>query len=172
MADDLVTFDKLMQAIAMRESTMNPNAVSDAGAVGLLGIMPKDAMRGMRDGVPTVWEAAEAEGLQPPDQTLDSAISLLKDPAINSMIGEQYAQELMNKYYGDTEGVLTAYNAGPGKYDRLGSAAAMDIPEQQEYARKVSEDYANFFGAPLPQNLGVLVSPRPQVRPRGLMEQY
>lgn len=172
MADDLVTFDKLMRAIAMRESTMNPNAVSDAGAVGLLGIMPKDAMVGMRENVPTVWEAAEMEGFQPLDQTLGSAVDLLKDPGVNSLIGDAYVRELLNKYYGDTEGVLTAYNAGPGKYDRLGSASAMDIPEQREYAQKVSDDYENFFNAPLPENLGVLVSPRPQSRPRGLMEGY
>ena len=172
MADDLLTFDKLMQAIAMRESTMNPNAVSPAGAVGLFGIMPNDAMQGMRANVPTVWEAAEAQGFSPEFRDRKTAVSLLKDPNVNSAISEAYVQDLMNKYYGDTESVLTSYNAGPGKYDRLGSAAAMDIPEQQEYAQKVSEDYSNFFGSNLPQNLGALFSQRPRTRPVGLMEQY
>lgn len=172
MADDLLTFEKLMRAIAMRESSMNPNAVSSAGAVGLFGIMPSDAMQGMRTNVPTVWDAAKSQGFSPEFEDRKTAISLLKDPEVSGALSGAYIQELMNKYYGDTEGVLTSYNAGPNKYDRLGSAAAMDIPEQQEYARKVSEDYSNFFGAPLPDNLGVLVSRRPQVRPRGLMEQY
>lgn len=166
MDNDLLTFEKLMQAIAMRESSMNPSAVSDAGAVGLLGIMPGDAMKGLRSGVPTVWEAADSLGFVAPDSSREAAVGLLKVPSINSAIGESYINELMNKYYGDTEAVLTSYNAGPGKYDRLGSAAAMDIPEQREYARKVSEDYESFFGSPLPENLGVLQSPRPQTRPK------
>ena len=171
MDDNLVTFDKLMQAIAMRESGLNPNAESTAGALGLFGIMPGDAMDGMRSNVPTVWEAAEMQGFQPPDQTRASAEDLLRDPVVNRTIGEAYARELLSKYRGDTEAVLTAYNAGPYKYDRLGSAAAMDLQEQREYAQKVSQDYQNFFGYPLPSNLGVLTSPRPPARPRNLLEQ-
>ena len=60
MEDDIVTFDKLMQAIAMRESSMDPNKESPKGAVGLFGIMPGDAMVGLRRNVPTVWDAAAA----------------------------------------------------------------------------------------------------------------
>ena len=104
-------------------------------------------------------------------QTRESAVALLKDPVVNRLISEAYVKELASKYRGDTEAVLTAYNAGPGKYDRLGSAAAMDKVEQQEYAQKVSKDYQNFFGSPLPDNLGILVSPRPKPRPRNLLEQ-
>lgn len=172
MADNnLVTFDQLMQAIAMRESSMNPNAESDKGAIGLFGIMPGDAMKGMRGNVPTVWEAAEMHGFVPRDRSRATAEALLRDPLISETIAEAYTRELLTKYGGDTEATLTAYNAGPAKYDRLGSAAAMDKPEQREYARKVSEDYQNFFGYPLPSNLGVLVTPRPQARPRNLLEQ-
>lgn len=168
--DNLLTFDKLMQAVAMRESSQNPNAVSSGGAVGLLGIMPGDAMAGMRNNVPTVFEAAEQLGFEPATRDKQAAISLLKDPAINSMIGEAYMKELLNKYGGDTEAVLTSYNAGPGKFDRVGSAAGMDIEEQREYAKMVSEDYKNMFGSHLPNNLGVLSSPRPQPRPVGLLD--
>ena len=168
--DNALTFEKLMQAVAMRESSQNPNAVSDAGAVGLLGIMPGDAMQGMRKNVPTVFEAAEQLGFQPEDRSKEMAAGLLKDPVINSMIGEAYMRELLSKYGGDTEAVLTAYNAGPGKFDRVGSAAGMDIQEQREYAKKVGEDYKNMFGSELPSNLGVLSSPRPKSRPQGLLD--
>jgi soluble lytic murein transglycosylase-like protein len=168
--DDLLTFDKLMQAVAMRESSQNPNAVSSGGAVGLLGIMPGDAMAGMRNNVPTVFEAAEQLGFAPETQDRQTAVRLLKDPEINSMIGEAYMKELLNKYGGDAEAVLTSYNAGPNKFDRIGSAAGMDIEEQREYAKMVGEDYKNMFGSTLPSNLGVLFSKRPQARPVGLLD--
>lgn len=169
MADDLLTFEKLMQAVAMRESSNDPSKVSDGGAVGLLGIMPKDAMKGMRENVPKVFDVAEELGFDVNDRTLESAVGLLKDPVINSIIGEAYMRELMTKYGGDTEATLTAYNAGPGKFDRVGSAAAMDKKEQREYASKVGDDFKNLFGFDLPKDLGVLSSMRPRPRATGLL---
>ena len=170
MADDLLTFEKLMQAIALRESSNDPRSVSDKGAVGLLGIMPGDAIKGMRRRVPKVFDLAEELGFDVGDRTRDTAVELLKDPEINSIIGEAYMRELLTKYGGDAEATLTAYNAGPDKYDRLGSAAAMDIPEQKEYASKVGEDFKSLFGFDLPKDLGVLAPPRPRARPKGLLQ--
>lgn len=169
--DKLTPFQKVMQAIAMRESSGDPTKTSDAGAIGLLGIMPKDAMKGMRRNVPNVFDAAIALGFDVPDRSKDTAEALLRDPQINSMIGEKYFTELANKYRGDPEATLTAYNAGPDKYDRIGSAAGMDIPEQRDYAAAVARDYMRMFGEPMPTNLATLQSLRPQARPqRGLLQ--
>jgi soluble lytic murein transglycosylase-like protein len=169
--DDLLTFDKLVQAVIQRESSGRPDARSSAGAVGLMGIMPGDFMQSPRRNVPSVFDAARSLGfdVQPNQETRETAEMLLADPAVNTMLGEAYLKELMTKYRGDTEGALTSYNAGAAEYDARGSAENMRHQEQREYAQKVSEDYENMFGKPLPQNLGVLVSPRPRPRPKGLL---
>lgn len=171
MAENITPFEKVMQAIAMRESSGDPTKTSEKGAIGLLGIMPKDAMAGLRSNVPNVFDAATSLGFDFPDRSQETAEMLLRDPQINSMIGEKYFTELANKYNGDPEATLTAYNAGPGKYDRIGSAAGMDIAEQQDYAAAVARDYARLFGEPMPTNLATLQSLRPQSRPqRGLLQ--
>lgn len=171
MAENLLTFDKLVQALIQQESSGRSGAVSPAGAIGLMGIMPEDFMQSPRRNVPSVFEAARALGydISPQDETKSMAIELLKDPEINMAVGQPYLHELMSKYGSDTESSLTAYNAGPDKYDRFGSAAALDLPEQRTYAKDVSEEYETLFGSPLPKNLGVLVSPRPPARPQGLL---
>ena len=171
MPNGMLTLNKLIKAIGQRESSGNFDAVSDGGAVGLLGIMPEDAMQGFRRNVPTVWDVASEIGFEPVDKSKQSAISLLKDPEVNMGIAVPYLVELMNKYGGDTQDVLTAYNAGPDKYDRSGlDPSKLDKPEQKTYAKDVAKDYFDIFGEELPENLGVLVSPRPKSRPKGLLQ--
>ncbi len=170
--DDMLTFDKLVQAVIQRESSGRPRAVSKSGAVGLMGIMPEDFMQSPRRNVPSVFDAARALGypIAKTDETRDMAVMLLKDPEINMAVGQPYLKELLSKYRSDAEGALTAYNAGPAEFDRRGSAAGMTKKEQREYARKVGEDYESLFGSALPSNFGVLVSPRPKLRPKGLLD--
>ena len=171
MPNDILTLDNLIKAIGQRESSGRFDAVSDGGAVGWLGIMPEDAMRGFRRGVPTVWEVASELGFEPVDRSKESAIALLKDPEVNMGVAAPYLQELMNKYQGDTQDVLTAYNAGPDKYDRSGlDPSRLDKAEQKTYAEDVAKDYFDIFGTALPENLGVLSSPRPKSRPKGLLQ--
>jgi soluble lytic murein transglycosylase-like protein len=171
MPNDMLTLNKLIKAIGQRESSGRFDAVSDGGAVGLLGIMPEDAMRGFRRGVPTVWDVASDIGFEPVDKSKRSAIALLKDPEVNIGIDVPYLVELMNKYNGNTQDVLTAYNAGPEKYDRSGlDPSRLDKAEQKTYAEDVAKDYFDIFGTALPENLGVLSSPRPKSRPKGLLQ--
>ena len=82
----------LLQAVARAESGFNPNAVSRAGAQGLMQIMPGTA-RGL--------------GVDPldPAQAVDGAARLLSD-----LIGQ----------FGSLDLALAAYNAGPGAVRRHG----------------------------------------------------
>jgi soluble lytic murein transglycosylase-like protein len=171
LPNEMLTLNKLIEAIGQRESSGRFDAISDGGAVGLLGIMPEDAMEGFRRGVPTVWDVASGLGFEPVDKSKESAIALLKDPEVNMGIAVPYLTELMNKYNGNTQDVLTAYNAGPEKYDRAGlDPSRLDKAEQKTYAKDVSKDYFDIFGEELPENLGVLTSPRPKSRPKGLLQ--
>jgi soluble lytic murein transglycosylase-like protein len=60
------------------------------------------------------------------------------DPAQNIEGGARYLRILANQYGGDPVQVLAAYNAGPEAVRRAGGAVP-NIPETQEYVRKVVE---------------------------------
>ena len=82
--------DRLTGAVAMAESHGDPNAVSPAGAQGLLQTMPK-----------TFYSLG---GTNP------------FDPQQSWRIGRKYLKQLLGRYH-DTEKALAAYNWGPGNLD-------------------------------------------------------
>jgi hypothetical protein len=90
----------LLQAVAKVESGFNPNAVSPAGAQGLMQIMPR---------------TGSMLGLTNPF-----------DPAQSASAGASYLSKLYRQY-GDWRTALIAYNQGPGalqKYGAFPSAAS------------------------------------------------
>lgn len=82
--------DRLTGAVAMAESHGDPNAVSPAGAQGLLQTMPKTFH--------------SLGGTNP------------FDPRQSWQIGRKYLRQLLDRYH-DTEKALAAYNWGPGNLD-------------------------------------------------------
>jgi len=102
----------LLTAVAQRESGFDPNAVSAAGARGLMQLMPS---------------TAATLGVNPDDpaQAVDGAARLLRD-----LIGE----------FGRTDLALAAYNAGPGAVHRYGGVPP--YPETRRYVAAVLADQA------------------------------
>ncbi len=111
----------LIKGVIQSESSFQPNAVSSAGAKGLMQLM---------DGT--------ARGLGVTDSF---------DPAQNIDAGTRYLSFLLRKYDGNEATALAAYNAGPGTIDRLGLRTNEDVvarqselpSETQAYVRKVLE---------------------------------
>lgn len=90
--------DSLINRIVKQESGGNPNAVSPAGARGLMQTMPGT-------------ERDPGFGIAPLDPK--------KDPnAERFRIGKQYIGALLKKYSGNTAHALAAYNWGPGNVDK------------------------------------------------------
>jgi soluble lytic murein transglycosylase-like protein len=81
----------LALAVAQTESSMNPSAVSSAGAVGLFQLMPS-SFPGVNIG----------------------------DTQTNIDTGVSYLAQLLNQYNGNTSLALAAYNAGPGNVAKYG----------------------------------------------------
>lgn len=79
------------------ESAFKNNATSHVGAIGLTQLMP-----------------ATARWLKP-----DVTVRDLRDSKTNLSIGFKYLAELIQKYDGDKELALLAYNRGPGTVDRV-----------------------------------------------------
>jgi soluble lytic murein transglycosylase-like protein len=109
----------LIKGVIQSESSFDPNAVSSAGAKGLMQLM---------DGT--------AQGL---------GVTNAFDPAQNIDGGTRFLSYLLRKYDGNESVALAAYNAGPGRVDRLGITSEQDIAakydtlpqETQQYISKV-----------------------------------
>jgi soluble lytic murein transglycosylase-like protein len=84
----------LLVATAYEESRMDPAARSEAGAQGLLQLMPQ-----------TVRELRLAGN----------------DPALNVLAGARYLRQMLDRF-GSVDLALAAYNAGPTAVERAGGA--------------------------------------------------
>ena len=107
----------LLHAIARVESRHDPAAVSPAGALGVMQVMPAT---GRRFGA--------------------SSNQMLRDPAVNVAVGAVYLKTLQRRYGNDLPLVLAAYNAGEGAVDRYGQHVP-PYAETQAYVRQVLAEY-------------------------------
>ncbi|MDN6321506.1 MAG: transglycosylase SLT domain-containing protein [Halomonas sp.] len=91
----------LLMAITRRESAYNPNALSPAGARGLMQLMPGTASQVSRE-----------LGINDP-----GPYGIL-DPEINIRLGSTYLRDKLQRYQGNRLAAAAAYNAGPGRVDQ------------------------------------------------------
>lgn len=87
-------------AVAAAESRFRPERRSERGAIGLMQIMEE-----------TARDIAARQGIPAPTP------SELEDPETNLFFGALYLRYLLDRYEGDIDLVLMAYNAGPGRVD-------------------------------------------------------
>jgi hypothetical protein len=103
----------LVRAVIETESNWNPSAVSRKGALGLMQLVPTTAQRfGANDALS-------------PKQNVDA--------------GVKYLKTLLERYNGNLDLALAAYNAGEGAVDRAHGVPA--YRETRNYVQKVQEAY-------------------------------
>lgn len=108
----------ILKSIAKAESGFNPSAVSNAGAVGIMQLMPSTAAA---LGVSNSYDARE-----------------------NIMGGAKYISQLLSNYQGNISLALAAYNAGSANVDKYGGIPP--FTETQNYVKKVLS-YMEEFGS-------------------------
>ncbi|MGB5882801.1 MAG: lytic transglycosylase domain-containing protein, partial [Desulfobulbales bacterium] len=104
---------ELIKAVIKVESSFNPYAVSEKGAMGLMQLMPRTAEEMQ---VRSPFEAKE-----------------------NIMGGSRYLRKMLNLFDGDLRLGLAAYNAGPNRI--LENGIIPKIPETEKYVKKVMQEY-------------------------------
>lgn len=105
----------LIKAVIKAESNFNPHAVSHAGARGLMQLMP-----------------ATARSLGVEDSF---------DPEQNVMAGTRFLKDMLQRYNGDVDSALAAYNWGPGNVDRRPDRLPR---ETRDYLVRVKQLYSTF----------------------------
>jgi hypothetical protein len=103
----------LIRAVIETESNWNPSAVSRKGALGLMQLIPTTAQR----------------------FGVDDAFS----PKQNVDAGVRYLKTLLERYNGNLDLALAAYNAGEGAVDRAHGVPA--YRETRNYVQRVQEAY-------------------------------
>jgi soluble lytic murein transglycosylase len=112
----------LLAAIIYTESRFNARARSDAGAMGLMQLLP-DTARGI---------ALRTGGHK-------FVVDDLYSPEINVRYGAWYLRNLLDRY-GDERTALAAYHAGPGNVDSWRKqGVGIQFPETRSYVAKVEE---------------------------------
>jgi len=95
-------------AVIRQESAFNKDAISPAGALGLMQLMPKTgSLTAKKHNIPL------------------ASTSLLYEPDKNITIGSAYLKQVMEEYDGNIVLASAAYNAGPHRVKRW-------LPEDEE----------------------------------------
>ena len=106
---------RLVHSVVFAESSYRPDAISPAGAQGLMQLMPATAQ--------------------------EVGVKNAFDPQDNLIGGCQYLKGLLEKYNGDLDHTLAAYNWGQGNVDRKG-LEQMPL-ETRNYITKVKQGLEN-----------------------------
>lgn len=117
----------LLAKIANQESGFNPSAQSEAGATGLFQTMP--------------------------DTARELGIEDMTNPYQSAMGGAKYIAQQLQRYGGNLNKALAAYNAGPGNVDSWisngwdGSPDSIPIDETRNYVKSIGGGLDNSIQA-------------------------
>jgi soluble lytic murein transglycosylase-like protein len=132
----------LVAALIHVESAFNPRAVSPMGAYGLMQLLPETARR---------FGLTRKKDLFNPKKNLEA--------------GVRYLKWLTDRFNGDAQKILAAYNAGEGAVEKFGGVPPYQ--ETQSYVQKIFGLLGvTFTPTPAPQPVAVVPEPRDTIAAR------
>jgi soluble lytic murein transglycosylase len=153
----------LVLAVARQESGFDPQAVSTAGARGIMQLMPA-----------TAEQMARQLGI-------DADRHSLSEPAYNLRLGSGYLRRLLRRYDGSTLLAVTAYNAGPTRVnawlkrygdprdkwiDPVDWVETLPIAETRNYVQRVFESLMIYRHRLAPTEVAVALDDRLRLEAR------
>jgi soluble lytic murein transglycosylase-like protein len=123
---------ELVAAVAHTESKFQPTARSGAGAIGLMQLVPRTGR----------WLGA----------------SNLTDPVQNIMAGAKYLRYLTDRFDGDQQKAIAAYNAGEGAVRRFGGVPP--YRETRNYVQRV-RNFQQDLGSQVQNQVAVVQGANP-----------
>jgi len=124
-ADRFELEPSLIKAVIKAESNFEPYAVSSAGAMGLMQLMPKTALR---------WSVKDPF-----------------DPVENIQGGSRYLRHLLDLFEGNLAFSLAGYHAGEERVQK--SRGIPPIPATQQYVKRVLKYYEKYQRAKAPRKV-------------------
>ena len=121
----------LLRAVIKAESDFDPMAVSRAGAVGLMQLMPQTAVR------------LDVRDIYDPDENIGG--------------GARHLRYLLDRFHGNLPLALAAYNAGETLVERYRTLPPID--ETRRYVSKVLRYYRHFLFADAGSGLKTVTAP-------------
>jgi soluble lytic murein transglycosylase len=128
---------RLVTAVIREESSYNPLAVSSAGALGLMQVMPQTGQKIASQFGPQTFSRER-----------------LFEPCYNIRLGSAYLRQLGTKFGNNLAHVIAAYNAGPdavtkwiqqfGDKDRDEFIESIPYTETRNYVKKVLRSYGEY----------------------------
>ena len=127
----------LVQSIMRCESSNDPTAKSDVGAIGLMQIMPESGE----------WIGHKI------DPELAYSLDMLEDPATSIEYGCWYLRFLSQRFDGRLMEIVSAYNAGHGtvedwlsdaRFSQNGQLTVIPYEDTARYYEKVVAAYENY----------------------------
>ena len=106
--------EALIHAVVAIESAYDPDAISRAGAVGLMQLMPATAKR--------------------------YGVANRRNPSANLAGGTRYLKDLLERFDSNLELAIAGYNAGENAVEKFGNRIP-PFDETQNYVRKVLQLY-------------------------------
>lgn len=122
--------DSLVWSLIYEETYFRPNAIGDAGEIGLMQVTPLVA-----------GEWAKATGISHfEDQVENNVAKVLSDPERNIQIGSWYLEKVRERYRrrpAETAMMLAAYNAGPSRVEEWTKDTNADQISEAEFIERI-----------------------------------
>jgi soluble lytic murein transglycosylase len=126
----------LVAALVRQESEFNAGAVSRANAIGLMQLLPGTGRRMARE--------LSLRGY---------SVGMLTSPATNLQLGTRYFHQLLDKFGGNVEYALAAYNAGADRVEDW--RASGEFRDNQEFVESIPFTETREYVQAIMRNTGV-----------------